>query len=69
MYIGQAEGAGFWLFVLTNLRERDTRDIMIACIDDLTGFSETIESIFPETDVQLCVDHQVRNTMRYVPWR
>lgn len=69
MYIGQAEGAKFWLSVLTNLRERGIRDIMIACIDNLTGFSEAIESIFPETDVQLCVVHQVRNTMRYVPWR
>jgi len=69
MYIGQAEGARFWLSVLTNLKGRGIQDILIACIDNLSGFSEAIESIFPETDVQLCVVHQVRNTMRYVPWK
>lgn len=69
MYIGQAEGAKFWLNILTNLRERGVEDIFIACIDNLKGFSEAIEAIFPQTDVQLCVVHQIRNTIRYVPWK
>jgi transposase-like protein len=69
MYIGQAEGARFWLSILTQLKERGVNDIFIACIDNLSGFSEAIEAIFPQTDVQLCVVHQVRNTMRYVPWK
>ena len=69
MYIGQAEGARFWLSILTQLKERGVHDIFIACIDNLSGFSEAIEAVFPQTDVQLCVVHQVRNTMRYVPWK
>jgi putative transposase len=69
MYIGQAEGARFWLQVLSTLKERGVEDILIACIDNLKGFSEAIEAIYPQTDVQLCVVHQVRNTMRYVPWK
>ena len=69
MYIGQAEGARFWLGVLNNLKERGVNDILIACIDNLSGFAEAIEATFPKTDVQLCVVHQVRNTLRYVPWK
>jgi len=67
MYLGQSEGASFWLGVLTDLRERGIQDIFIACIDNLKGFAEAIETSFPNTDVQLCIVHQVRNTMRYVP--
>lgn len=67
MYLGQSEGASFWLGVLTDLRERGMQDIFIACIDNLKGFAEAIETSFPDTDVQLCIVHQVRNTMRYVP--
>jgi len=69
MYLGQSEGASFWLGVLTDLRSRGVKDILISCIDNLKGFSEAIESSFPDTDVQLCVVHQVRNTMRYVPYK
>ena len=69
MYIGQSEGARFWLSVLTSLKERGVKDILIACIDNLKGFSEAIETVFPHTDVQLCVVHQVRNTLRFVPWK
>ena len=69
MYIGQAEGARFWLSVLTNLKDRGVEDILISCIDNLKGFSEAIEAVFARTDIQLCVVHQVRNTMRYVPWK
>lgn len=64
-----SEGASFWLGVLSDLRSRGIEDIFIACIDNLKGFAEAIESSFPETDVQLCVVHQVRNTMRFVPYK
>jgi len=67
MYLGQSEGASFWLDVLSDLRARGIEDIFIACIDNLKGFAEAIEASFPQTDVQLCVVHQVRNTMRFVP--
>lgn len=66
MYIGQSEGAKFWLTVLTDLQNRGVEDILIACIDNLKGFAEAIESVFPQTEVQLCVVHQVRNCLRYV---
>lgn len=66
MYIGEQEGAKFWLNVLTDLQNRGVEDILIACIDNLKGFSEAIESIFPKTEVQLCIVHQVRNSLRYV---
>lgn len=69
MYLGHSEGASFWLGVLTDLRTRGIEDIFIACIDNLKGFAEAIESSFPDTDVQLCVVHQVRNTMRFVPYK
>jgi transposase-like protein len=69
MYLGHSEGASFWLGVLSDLRSRGVEDIFIACIDNLKGFAEAIESSFPDTDVQLCVVHQVRNTMRFVPYK
>jgi putative transposase len=69
MYLGHSEGASFWLGVLSDLRSRGINDIFIACIDNLKGFAEAIEASFPETDVQLCVVHQVRNTMRFVPFK
>lgn len=66
MYIGQSEGARFWLQVLTDLQNRGVEDILIACIDNLKGFPEAIESVFPQSEVQLCIVHQVRNSLRYV---
>lgn len=66
LYISENEGAKFWLSVLTDLQNRGVEDILIACIDNLKGFSEAIESIFPATEVQLCVVHQVRNSLRYI---
>jgi len=69
MYLGHSEGARFWLGVLSDLKARGIEDILIACIDNLKGFADAIESIFPQTDVQLCIVHQVRNTMRYVPYK
>lgn len=69
MYIGQSEGAKFWLNVLTDLQNRGVEDILIACIDNLKGFPEAIEAIFPQTEIQLCIIHQVRNSLRYVTLR
>lgn len=69
LWIGEAEGAKFWLNVLTELHGRGVRDILIAAVDGLTGFPEAIASVFPKTEVQLCVVHLVRNSLRYVPWK
>jgi len=66
MYIGENEGAKFWLQVLTDLSNRGVSDIFIACIDNLQGFAEAIESIFPQAEVQLCVVHQIRNSHKYL---
>ena len=69
MYLGENEGASYWLGVLSDLRSRGIEDILIACIDNLKGFAEAIEASFPHADVQLCIVHQVRNTMRFVPYK
>jgi putative transposase len=65
-YISESEGANFWLQVLTDLSNRGVKDILIASIDNLKGFADAVNSIFPKTDVQLCVVHQVRNSLKYV---
>lgn len=67
-YVSKSESAKFWLQVLNDLQHRGVEDILICCIDNLKGFVEAIETVFPMTDVQLCVVHQLRNSMRYVPW-
>jgi putative transposase len=64
-----AEGANFWLTVLTELQSRGVEDIFIACIDGLTGFSDAIASVFPQTLVQRCIIHQIRSSLRYVSWK
>lgn len=69
LYIGENEGAKFWLNVLTDLSNRGVEDILIACIDNLNGFGDAIESIFPKTEVQLCVIHQIRNSQKYLSWK
>jgi putative transposase len=66
MYVSQSEGAKFWLSVLTDLQQRGVKDILIACIDNLGGFEEAIVSIYPKTEVQSCIVHQIRNTIKYV---
>ena len=66
LYISESEGAKFWLQVLTDLQNRGVEDILIACIDNLKGFTQAIASIYPKTEVQLCVIHQIRNTMKYI---
>jgi putative transposase len=68
-YSAESEGANFWLSVLNDLKNRGMEDILIACIDGLTGFPEAIQSAFPKTEIQLCVVNQIRNSMRYVSSR
>ncbi len=69
LWAGQAEGAKFWLQVLTELKNRGLADMFITCIDGLKGFPEAIETVFPETEVQLCIVHQVRASLNYVSWK
>ena len=69
IWVGEGEGAHFWLSVLTELQNRGVEDILIACVDGLKGFPEAIESIFPQTRVQLCVIHQIRNSLRYISYK
>ena len=69
LWAGQAEGAKFWLQVLTELKNRGVSDIFIACIDGLTGFPEAIAVVFPQAEVQLCIVHQVRGSLNYVSWK
>jgi len=67
MYIGENESARFWLSVLNDIHRRGVNDILIASIDNLKGFAQAIEAVFPYTRVQLCIVHQVRNSLKYVP--
>lgn len=69
LYVGQNESATFWMQVLSDLNQRGVQDILIACIDNLKGFAESIETMFPKTEVQLCIIHQIRNSLRYIPWK
>jgi putative transposase len=69
IWIAQTEGAKFWLQVVTELKNRGVADIFIACVDGLKGFPEAIETVFPKTDVQLCIVHMVRYSLNYVSWK
>lgn len=69
LWISDNEGAKFWLSVLTELKTRGVQDILIACVDGLKGFPEAINTEYPETRVQLCVVHMIRNSLRYVAWK
>jgi transposase-like protein len=66
LYLSDQEGAHHWLSVLTDLHNRGVQDILIACVDGLKGFPEAIESIYPDTEIQHCIIHQIRNSMKYV---
>ena len=68
-YLSESEGANFWLSVLTDLQNRGVKDMLIVCVDGLKGFPEAINSIFPRSQVQLCVVHQIRNSLKYVSYR
>lgn len=69
LWISENEGAKFWLNVLTELQNRGVKDILIACVDGLKGFPEAINTAYPKTQVQLCIVHMVRNSMKFVSWK
>jgi putative transposase len=69
MWLSENEGAKFWLNVLTELHNRGVNDILIACVDGLKGFPDAINTVFPNTQIQLCIVHMVRNSMKFVPWK
>jgi transposase-like protein len=66
MYVSENEGAKFWLSVITDLKNRGVEDILITCVDGLKGFPEAIHAVFPKTEIQTCVVHQIRNSLRYI---
>lgn len=69
MWLAETEGAKFWLSVLTELKNRGLNDVLIACVDGLKGFPEAIAAEYPDTKIQLCIVHMVRNSLKLVPWK
>ena len=69
MYVGQNESAKFWLSILNGLKNRGVEDILIACVDGLTGFPQAIEAVFPDTEIQQCIIHPIRNTTKFVSYK
>jgi len=69
LWISENEGAKFWLQVLTELKNRGVEQILIACVDGLSGFPDAINTAFPDARIQLCIVHMVRNSLKYVPWK
>jgi len=69
MWLSENKGAKFWLNVLTELQNRGVKDILIACVDGLKGFPDAINAAFSETQIQLCIVHMVRNSVKYVSWK
>lgn len=69
LWLAETEGAKFWLAVLTELKSRGLSDILIACVDGLKGFPEAIQAEYPQTKIQLCIVHMVRNSLKYVSWK
>ena len=69
MWLGKNESSAFWMSVLTDLRTRGVEDILITVTDNLNGFTDTIKNVFPESDTQICVVHQIRNSTKYVVWK
>ena len=69
LWMAQTEGAKFWLSVMNELKNRGVQDIFIACCDGLKGFPEAIEAVYPKAQVQLCIVHQIRHSLRYVNWK
>ena len=69
LWISENEGAKFWLNVLTELQNRGVQDILIACVDGLKGFPDAINTVYPKTQIQLCIVHMVRNSLKYVVWK
>lgn len=69
IWIGESESSKFWLMVLNELKNRGIQDILIACTENLTGFSEAIQATFPQTEVQKCIVHQIRNSIRFIGYK
>lgn len=69
MWVGENESAKFWLLKMNELKNRGVNDILIICVDSLTGFSNAIAAVFPDTEIQKCIIHQIRNTTRYVSYK
>ncbi len=69
LWLAQTEGAKFWLTIMTELKTRGVKDILIACVDGLKGFPEAIAAEYPDTKIQLCIVHMIRNSLRFVPWK
>lgn len=69
MYVGQNESAKFWLSILNGIKNHGVEDILIACVDGLTGFPQAIEAVFPQTEIQQCVIHQIRDTTKFVSYK
>ena len=69
MWVGENEGAKFWLGILNGIRNRGVEDILIACVDGLAGFTNAIEAVYPNTEIQQCIIHQIRNTTRFVSYK
>jgi len=69
MWLGKSESASFWMGVLSDLKARGVEDILVTVTDNLTGFTKTIKSVFPQSDTQICVVHQIRNATKYVVWK
>jgi len=69
IWIGESEGAKFWLGVCNDLKNRGVQDILIACIDGLKGFPDAIKTVFPQVEIQTCIIHQIRNSMKYVAYK
>lgn len=69
LWLSENEGAKFWLGVMTELQNRGVKDILIACVDGLKGFPDAIQAVYPQTKIQLCIVHMVRNSVKFVPWK
>ena len=69
LWMAENEGAKFWLSVLTELKNRGVKDILIACVDGLKGIPDAINTVYPDTHIQLCIIHMVRNSLKYVSWK
>ena len=69
LWMSENEGAKFWLSVLTELKNRGVKDVLVTCVDGLKGFPDAIAAVFPKTQVQLCIVHMVRNSLAFVAWK
>ena len=69
MWVGENESAKFWISVLNSIKARGVEDILIACIDGLAGFTNAVEAVYPKTEIQQCIIHQIRNTTRFVSYK